>query len=183
MCARMPLSCADERPEAALWHAESRERGNVAHVVVVTGHYSNPRSSPAYRTTRRLLPMVSSSKSTVTFMSRPTPESSAIVPDPKRACFTRSPFTKRGASCDASASLSAHERSTACPGRRDDADCENVGTARRAAAQLEGGALRHELRRNGLQKARGNARHRLAVSAAAARVREVELRSARVMPT
>jgi len=56
-------------------------------------------------------------------MSRATPESSVTVPDPKRACRTRSPFTKRGASCDASASLYTHERSTVCPGRREDGDC------------------------------------------------------------
>ena len=79
------LGRAPSRASAAMWRTSS----------IVTATSRHPRSRLAYATTSVLRPIVSSSKSTVTFVSRPTPASSAIVPAAEAcgAC-TRSPMTK-----------------------------------------------------------------------------------------
>ena len=75
----------DELGNLAFGHGETRKRGHVAYVIGSDRHYSKPRSNCACASTKRLRPISVSSKSTVSFASRALPESSATVPDPKRA--------------------------------------------------------------------------------------------------
>ena len=64
----------DERRCALVVESEARERGDVANVVERDGHYSSPRSRLACAMTSVLRPIVSSSKSILTFASRPVPD-------------------------------------------------------------------------------------------------------------
>src|ERR1700736_3191756 len=87
--------------------AKARELSDVEHILTCDRHYSWPRSRVVYASLMVFLPTFSSSKSITAFTSRPTPESSAMDPSPNSLCFTRSPFTYRGSSCESSASVIA----------------------------------------------------------------------------
>ena len=173
--------------------AEARQRGDVPDVRPrVTATSRTPRSRFGVRDDERFRPIASSSKSTVTFVSRPAPESSAIVPAPELASASRARrLHERGASCDSSSTsmrTPAGAAGAATPPTREASSATVARAAARAASlTLAGRSPRHARpccdsmvalfqHRSGIasRKLDGTRGQQLAIAPAAARAGEVQ---------